>query len=82
MNKNKLNRITILNCSTIWKFLSRHTYSWSIGVRTEPRCPKMDGAKYVRSIFSIITDHVKRRENSYAKRSRKFIYFLLNVLMK
>ena len=24
----------------------------SIGVRTEPRCPKMDGAKYVSSIIN------------------------------
>lgn len=25
--------------------------------------------------FSVITDHVKRHENSCVKRSRKFIYF-------
>ena len=43
--------------------LKAYIYSWIIGVRTRPWCPKMHGAKYIVPL-SVIANHIEDHEAS------------------
>ena len=50
--------------------LKAYIYSWIIGVRTWPWCPKMHGAKYIRSIIS--NCKLRKTHQKFLKASKIF----------